>query len=281
MAFKTGTVNHRWHVGVAALLLVSCTTMACKEEVTAPSTWAQGPIAADGSEDDWAGLLTEFEQYDLSLGLLNDDEFLYVSLVSDGVVAQQVMAAGLTVWLEPAERRGGKYGIRYPTPPDVANLGTARVAVSGGQTGRGPGGPGTPSSARLRQVDLLGPGDLGERRLPLPVGGGLEVAVQRNGPTLVYELRVPLARDVNHRMGLGVIPGETIRVGFETVNLRDLLGGGPRFPGRPGNFGGGGGPGGGGSGGLGRTFGGGRGGGRAERADPLELWATVELSTAP
>ena len=280
MTFITATVARRRHVGVALLVLAALAATACKEEIELPGTWVSVPPVLDGSADEWAGLLTEFEEYNLSLGSLNDDQFLYVSLISDGAVARQVMAAGLTVWLEPQGGAGESYGVRYPTPPDVANLGTVRGSVGGARPGGGSGGPRPASSVSLRQAELIGPGDLGERRLPLPVGGGLEVAVQVNGPTLVYELRVPLARDARHRMGLGVAPGATIRVGFETVNLRDLIGGGLRFPGRPGNFGGSGGPGGGSRGGVGRTFGGGRGGG-AERADPLELWATVELSTAP
>lgn len=276
----TDTLSRRRHVGVAVVALAVLATTACKEEIEVPGAWAAVPPVVNGTSDEWAGLLTELDKHDLSLGLVNDDQFLYVSLVSDGAVARQVMAAGLTVWLEPEGGTGERYGIRYPTPPDVANLGTVRGPVGGGRAGGSRGGLSPVSTVSLREVDLIGPGDLGERRLPLPVGGGLDVAVQLNGPTLVYELRVPLARDGRHRMGLGVAPGATIRVGFETVNLRDLIGGGLRLPGRPGNFGGSGGPGGGSRGGVGRTFGGGSGGG-AERADPLELWATVELSTAP
>ena len=281
MTSTTQTTRQWRHVGVALGLLAALATTACKEEVQMPGAWVRAPVLVDGDDAEWAGALTEFEQYDLSLGVLNDDQFLYVTLVSDGPVAAQAMAAGLTVWLQPGGSDGGQYGIRYPVPPDVANLGMVRGPVGGGRpTGAG-GSPRPSSDGRLRQADLIGPGDLGERRLPLPVGGGLEVAAQFNGPTFVYELRVPLARDARHRMGLGVAPGAKVRIGFETVNLRDLIGGGGRFPGRPGNFGGGSGPGGGSPGGVGRTFGGGRGGDGTGRAEPLELWATVELATAP
>lgn len=274
----------RWrHVGVGLGLLAALATTACKEEVQMPGTWAPAPVLVDGDDADWAGALTEFDQLDLSLGVLNDDQFLYVALVSDGPVATQAMAAGLTVWLQPDGSKGGQYGVRYPVPPDVANLGMVRGPVGAGRPAGGGNGPSPSSGAdgRLRQVDLIGPGDLGERRLPLPVGGGLEVATGFSGPTFVYELRVPLNRDARHRMGLGVAPGAKVRIGFETVNLRDLLGGGGRFPGRPGSFGGAGGPGGGSPGGVGRTFGGGRGGDGPGRAEPLELWATLDLAIAP
>jgi len=281
MTSTTPTQRYRLHIGVGLGLLAVLSTTACKEEVQVPGAWVRAPVLADGDDADWAGALTEFDQLDLSLGVLNDDQFLYITLVSDGPVAAQAMAAGLTVWLEPDGSKDGRYGVRYPVPPGVANLGMVRGAVGGGRPTGGGGGPRPPSGGRLRQVDLIGPGDLGERRLPLPVGGGLEVAAQFNGPTFVYELRVPLTRDARHRMGLDVAPGAKVRIGFETVNLRDLLGGGGRFPGRPGNFGGAGGPGGGSPGGVGRTFGGGRGIDGPGRAEPLELWATVELATAP
>ena len=67
------------HVGVAMVVLTTLAMTACKEEVELPSVWAPVPVVVDGIDDEWAGQLTEFEQYDASLGLRNDDRFLYVS----------------------------------------------------------------------------------------------------------------------------------------------------------------------------------------------------------
>jgi len=280
----------RW-AGLTALVASTIGGVAACKEVELASGWAASGIEVDGVNDEWAGATVYFDKEDVTVGLLNDDEFLYVSLVSSGPVGRQAMAAGLTVWIDPNGGTDEWYGIRHPVPPEVADRsGGARDGRRGG--GR-PDGRGRPSSAgggvrgpfdRLREVELVGPGERPRRRLPLPLTGGLEVAVRNNGPTFVYELKLALPRDDDHRMGLGVEPGSVIGVGLETGSLGD------RGPAGRDGFGGGGGFGGGRGGGFGGQggFGGGRGGGgrggpggsgdRPDRPDPLKLWARVKLS---
>ena len=124
----------------------------------------------------------------------------------------------------------------------------------------------------MRQVELVGPGELNRRRLPLPLTGGLDVAVRNSGPTFVYELKVALRRDDGHRMGLGAAPGARIGVGLETGNIGE--------PGRggPGGFAGGGFGGRSGQGGVGAGSGA---GGRPERVAPLKVWVRVPLAAGP
>ncbi len=205
--------NSRCQCFVVAVLTL--TLSGCKEEVELPSFWSPGTVTIDGTHDEWTDQLVDVEPLGVALGLRNDTRYLYVSLVGEGSVAYQAMAAGLTVWLNPDGGTDEGYGVRYPVPPDFADLGTIRGSVAGRS---GSSGTGASSSfdERLRQAELIGPGERGVRRVPLPIGGGLDVAAQFNGTTLVYELRVPLARDRDARMGLGVAPGTRIGVGFAT-----------------------------------------------------------------
>ena len=235
--------------------------------------------------------------------MLNDEEFLYVSLVTSGPAGRLAMATGLTIWLDPDGGTDEWYGIRFPVPPEPGERSSAGRdgAGRGGRggdgraggrgSGRAGGGRGASPRDRLREVELVGPGELSRRRLPLPVGGGLEVAIRNSGSVFVYELKVALARNDDYRMGIGVEPGSKIGVGLLTGNIERS---GAWRPGRVWRgwrirrpFGGGGGGGRGGSGGGGRGGGGGgRGGGfgggdRPDRPDPLKLWAKVQLSTRP
>ena len=277
-----------WRVVCIAVLVTATLGLAaaCKQ-VELASRWAAEGVVVDGVNDEWIGATTYFEKQDVTVGLLNDEEFLYVSLVTSGPVGRLAMAAGLTVWFDPSGGKDEWYGIRFPVPPepdDRASRGRADRGGdrrAGGRAGGRPGGGRSPQGLdRLRQVELEGPGELTRRRLPLPVGGGLEVAIRNNGPTFVYELKVALARNDDYRMGIGVEPGSEIGVGLVTGNI----GGQGRGPGGfGGGFGGGGGRGGGGFGGGGGRGGGGGGGrggpGGGDRPDPLKLWAKVQLGT--
>ena len=270
-----------WRV-VCLSALVTATlglAVACKQ-VELASRWAVAEVVVDGVSDEWIDATTYFEKEDVTVGLLNDGEFLYLSLVTSGPVGRLAMAAGLVVWFDPSGGKDEWYGIRFPVPPEPSERSSGGGA--GARGGGRPGGGGSPSGAdRLREVELEGPGDLSRRRLPLPVGGGLEVAIRRNGSTFVYELKVALARNDDFRMGLGVEPGSQIGVGLVTGDMpgRGRGGGGGGFGGGGGRGGGGFGGGGGGRGGGGR--GGGGGAGVGDRPDPLNLWAKVQLSAKP
>ncbi len=272
-----------WRVACAAALVAATLGLAaaCKQ-VELASGWAADGVDVDGVSDEWIGATTYFEKQDVTVGLLNDDEFLYVSLVTSGPVGRLAMATGLTVWFDPDGGKDEWYGIRFPVPPEPSER-----SSNGRGGGRSGGGRSASSRSldRLREVELVGPGDLNRRRLPLPVRGGLEVAIRNNGPTFVYELKVALARNDDYRMGLGVEPGSEIGVGLMTGIVggqgrggRGGVGGG--FGGGGGRGGGGGGRGGGG-GGRGGGPGGPGGGDRRDRPDPLKLWVKVQLSARP
>ena len=86
---------------VAALVAATLGLAAACKEVELASGWAAGGIEVDGVDDEWTGATTYFEKQDVTVGLLNDEEFLYVSLVTSGPVGRQAMATSLTVWFDP------------------------------------------------------------------------------------------------------------------------------------------------------------------------------------
>ena len=246
---KSGERSFRRVACAAALAAATLGLSAACKQVELASAWATDGVEVDGVNDEWIGATTYFEKQDVTVGLLNDDEFLYVSLVTSSPVGRQAMATGLTVWFDPDGGKDEWYGIRFPVPLERSERSSGGRGGGPGAGRRGGGRPGggrgASSLERLRQVELVGPGDLNRRRLPLPVGGGLEVAIRNNGPTFVYELKVALARNDDYRMGLGVEPGSEIGVGLVTGNVGGQ-GRGGRGGFGAGGFGGGGGRGGGG-----------------------------------
>ena len=120
-------------------------------EVELTSGWATGAIEIDGVDDEWAGATTYFEKQDVTVGVLNDDEFLYVSLVTSGPVGRLAMATGLTVWLDPDGGTTSGMASASRCPPSRASgrvvvavaavaavvTGARVVAVAGGQAEAG------------------------------------------------------------------------------------------------------------------------------------------------
>ena len=102
---------------VCAAALVAATlglAAACKQ-VELASGWAADGVEVDGVNDEWIGAMTYFEKQDVTVGLLNDDEFLYVSLVTSGPVGRLAGTRQRAQWGnggQLAGRSGGRLGRR-------------------------------------------------------------------------------------------------------------------------------------------------------------------------
>lgn len=263
------------------------------------SNWRTRQITIDGGDGDWQGAVTYVAKGSTVVGLLNDEQFLYLRLASaDRATQVQVMRLGFTVWFDA--RGGGQqsFGIRFPQ-----GMGGRGRPFAEGEGEQEPGRqqwaarePGeVPPAVALGQPEVIGPGKGERHRLTDPDSQGIDLEVVQAEGRLVYELKIPLARDEAHPYGLGVRPGQQFSIGFETNTpdreaMRARRGGGGR---RPGGMGGGGmGPEGLGPGGMeppgmgmggsrgGRGMGGGRPAAGGDLPQPLKLWVKVRLAAA-
>ena len=265
-------------LSLAALSVVLMAMAGCKTEELA-STWSDREVRIDGVNDEWQGATTFIEDKDVSIGLLNDDEFLYVSLSSNDSLRMQVMRTGLTVWFDPEGGTDEWYGINFPTGAQ------GRMQAMQGRRRRGGDGDRDPQSRRptvdddpMMYIELVGPGELGRRRIPIERVTGIEVKIGNDFGRFVYELKVPLPRDADHLFGIGTKAGAVLGVGLETGDMPGMGRGSRGGLGGPG--GGLGGPGGGGGGRGGGGGGrGGTGGGGPGTGESLKVWTTVQLAT--
>ena len=222
-------------LSLAALSVILMAMAGCKTEELA-STWSDREVRIDGVNDEWQGATTYIEDKDVSIGLLNDDEFLYVSLSSDNGLRMQVMRAGLTVWFDPEGGTDEWYGINFPTGAQ------GRMQAMQAMRRRRGGGDRDPQSRRptvdddpMMYIELVGPGELGRRRIPIERVTGIEVKIGNDFGRFVYELKVPLPRDADHLFGIGTKAGALLGVGLETGDMpgmgRGSRGGGLGGPG--------------------------------------------------
>ncbi|MCH8961770.1 MAG: hypothetical protein IH820_10745 [Bacteroidetes bacterium] len=253
------------------LLLAAMLVGGCGSTTALQSASPDREITVDGSTEDWQGALTPIEKKNLSLGVLNDGEFLYLALVtSDRQLINQMMIRGLTVWFDAEGGKGKTFGIRFPL-----GLMASGAQFSPREMQQNPDARRELFEASLAELDILQSEDK-SIRFPRQAVPRLHVMAKMNAGTLVYELQIPLRTGETHASAIDAEPGDVIGLGLETPEIdREAMRQGGR-----GGGGGRGGRGGGGRGGVGGRGGGGRGGRGAPQQQPesLKLWTTVELA---
>jgi len=234
-----------------------------------PSHWRDRPILIDGKDSEWGGLMKALDDAGNSAAIVNDSNFVYVSLVTaNHDLQRQVLRRGIIVWFDREGGKDKKFGVHYP-------LGIV------------PGERGSDAGQSFAQPSMGGAGDeleiytAGEdqyTRMTMAQTGGIDIRFNLAHDTLVYEMRVPLFDDGHHPFAIGASAGIVIGIGFETP------GGRGQARSEYGNEEGEGGMGRRGMGRRGGRPGGEYGGGR--RAQPgntasLDIWAKVSLAAAP
>jgi hypothetical protein len=255
-----------------ALLIVAAAALTLLSSACGPvdiqSRWRTAEIKIDGRADDWEGALRRIEDSPVSVGVANDDQYVYICLqVQDPRVVAPLLRRGLVVWFDPAGGQDRVLGLKFPIGLRRDD-GQDRFETPGGRAdGRGP---------RIDQedVEILGPGRDEFLMLKKDDLKGVEVAQENDNGHFVYEIKMPLAKSGDAPYAAGSAPGRSLGVGFEPAadtagrrrGMRGISGGyGPGYGGRGGMMG---------PGGLmGRSMGRGYGGG-----GEFKLWMNVALA---
>ncbi len=249
-------------VSAAVLTLLSA---ACGP-VDIQSRWRTSEIKIDGRADDWAGSLRRIERSPVSVGVANDDRYVYICLqVEDPRVVAPLLRRGLVVWFDPAGGQDRVLGLKFPIGLRRDD-GRDRTDATGGRAaGHGP---------RIDQedVEILGPGRDESVMLKKDDLKGIELAQENDNGLFVYEIKIPLAKSGDAPYAVGSTPGRSLGVGFEPSadalrrGMRGISGGyGPGYGGRGGMMG----PGGMMGRGMGRGYDGG---------GELKIWMKVALA---
>jgi len=262
----------------AALALAGLVTLAgCgREEVT--SAWCDREVRIDGRNEEWAGALRDYPDDQVTVGVMNDDEFLYVAAFVGGErTRMHAVLGGFTLWLDgpDGERR---LGLRYPPglPERHGRRGNRRDAVLP-RHGRSLGFAAGPAITG-GDLEVYDSGDEPPRFVPVDESG-VDVAVKPYETSIAYELRIPLAEGDGRPFAVEAAPGTVIGVRLTIgASGRPPSGEAERGPGpdeepEPGDLG----PGGmGGLGDMGPE-------GRREPGTPrsVEIRAEVTLATGP
>ena len=286
-------------LGFAAMVLLA----GCNEP-RLKSKWLDREITIDGIDSEWEDCRLYYdEDTRTSLGIYNDEEYLYLSFsTADRLLQRKILGQGLYTWFNPKGNTAKEVGILFPTGmmgKFTPGRGDREDGEDFGENGR----PGGQSILLRRNLEMSSP----DIEIHIPGKGyennillaeiaslGLDAELKHHGDRLAYELKIPLL-DNDSMPDIVVAAGSgQIGIGFVTKEFdrkRGKFGGG--HGGRDGGMGGPGGKGGGRGGGMG-GIGGGMGGpnrkgggfGGSDRSGMkgqlkvYELWIQVELASA-
>jgi hypothetical protein len=262
------------------------------------SKWRDREVTIDGIDDgpEWENVRYYFKKEKAAIGLLNDENNLYVRLSSrDRNMQKQLLALGFTIWFDAKGGKRKTLGIHFPIGMLAGGMEIMRN-MRGSNRQEDPERLQKMLEELQMEMEIFGPGK-NERCTMLVADAwelGITVKIDLSKGNLVYELQIPLSRSELRPYGIGTEIAQTIGIGLETgkinveqmKNQRESRGGGGSRGGMGGRGGGGGGKGGmGGRGGGGRGGMGGKGGGMGSMSPPvpesLELWLKTELASEP
>jgi hypothetical protein len=176
------------------------------------SAWRDREIIIDGDASEWIGLTTRVEKGNLSVGVVNDDENIYLCLYTPNTeVAGQVVFGGLTLWLDPDGGIDRKLGIHCPIGArgpagkdrDVADRREMEEMLAEMLSGAG------------QEVEILGPDNEVLDRYTAETLPGIEVALGYSD-RLAYEIKIPLYESEEHPYALRVDWDQKVGIGFVT-----------------------------------------------------------------
>jgi len=245
------------------VLLASLALSGCMSTSSLTSLQPERPVFPDGDLVEWVDSMHDYEDGRLRVGVQNDAENVYLAISSSNrTLIQQIMAGGLTVWLNAGGDKSKEVGIKYPLGMrDVREPGAGRVGQEDGEQARNDLLDQTISFYEL----------IFEEGKPLrrPVGsdGRVKLGASYNYGVFAAEMVLPLSNASGAEVHVASVDGLTFGLGIQTPDLAGMRGGGANQP-----------SGGGARGGTGGRPSGGQGGGGIPVFPPIDLWITVSVS---
>ncbi|MFQ5822882.1 MAG: hypothetical protein ACE5JB_02380 [bacterium] len=258
---------------ITIIALLAAFSMGCSSKLKLNSNWRQQEITVDGEQTEWQDTMTFIEKKNVSIGVANDTEFVYVCMTStDHQLLRQIMATGFTLWFDPEGGKEKTFGIRFPIGMIESGLMMMQRWSRDRDQETNLESMREKFEQSLTKIEVIWPEKNERLRFnnasTLP---GIEAKVKLSDAAdlLVYEIKVPLVQTEQHRFAIGTEAGKQLGIGFETAELnreelRERMGRGGFGGGRGGGRGG---------------FGGRRGGDRPPRPEQFKLWASVQLDS--
>jgi len=170
------------------------------------SRWTDEPIAMSATFDDWRGKTFYVQDKSLMVGVQNDGEYLYLTLMTgDRNNKMQILGRGLNIWFD---REGGNdkyFGINYPT----GVMGGGMMNMKRNDDNNNENGDDMMNQLFAKaqaqnDYNLLGPGENDKKSMSLNDTNGLMIQMDLINDVLIYKMKIALYNSPEEDISLGL-----------------------------------------------------------------------------
>lgn len=219
----------------------------CSSGIKMQSSWQDQEVTLNGKASDWGTALQPGTNNKINIGFKNDDAFLSLCVTTeDRTTIMQIMRSGFVVWLEPENGDTKQFGIKYPiqTMYEERRDITKENPISlFGENQRETRTADKMDNHLLEELQkqiefqVVDKNNVPITAIPVINKEGIKIKIGLEKGTLVYELQIPLKRSADYSFAVGALPGEKIKVRFETLqpdfsDIKKSFGEGERGGGR-------------------------------------------------
>lgn len=202
----------------AALILLSLS--GCSSTAQLPSNWNNSEMKIDGDFSDWENSLHAIKDEGVSLGFKNDDKNLYICLLTtDRGKMMQMMRSGFIVWFYPENGDGKVFGIKYPMPVSMLNMDDNERQNFNRELFQPEkmNDMFTKMLERKTEFQIINEDNFPLGQYSLQNKEGIKAKLGYKEDRFIYELQVPLETAKKYTYQIASLPGEKLKIKFETL----------------------------------------------------------------
>lgn len=194
------------------LALISLPLTGCRTTASLQSSALGDPITVDAQLEEWAGKLSSIAGGELSVGVQNDGDFLYVGIsTSHPQRISQIMQQGLVLWIDPAGGKKKAFGVQYP-------IGIITTSGSDGGLTSDPTANQIRIEQSMQEIALISDSGQAFRRRKDTVPG-ITMHAEADHRAFTYEAKLPLSADAGILYAIGAEPGQQVGLGLTSPEL--------------------------------------------------------------
>jgi hypothetical protein len=207
------------------LVILSISISAFAKDDMFQSRWINAKIMMDGSDEDWAPeMLQTYKKYGVDYAFKNNGNYMLALFVfKDPQYLTSVKESGIIVWLNTDEKKKKRYGIRFWNMKMTADQYIALLEKQQGPLTEEQKNDilvkQTYDIPDIRVTNKDAASELKEKVEVRPAVFETRTFEDR----IVYEFAIPLERLYDMAPGVGTVPGETVKVGFEWGGITDEM----------------------------------------------------------
>ncbi len=204
---------------IISSIIISSLFYGCGTTAQLQSSWNNGEIKIDGNPSEWQSSAFMVEDEGVILNFKNDDEFLYICLITNNQGKMtQMMRSGFIVWFDPNSDESRIFGIKYPMQVSLIDREERRefnkqIFRDGDMKNHF-----TKMIEDAKEFQILNENNFPLGQLPIENNEGIKVKLGLDSERFVYELQVPIELSKQYQNRIAARPGEKVKINFETLD---------------------------------------------------------------